>query len=138
MALPGYIVTSSAPVSDVADATVLASTAAGDGASTIGIEDDGGYFTATTVEGALQEIGLDIDGLTANLADYARFDTAQTFTEIQRFNADIILISPNGHRWQVGIDDAGAIVTTDLDASVPIVAGNPYGLLLSLTYPATP
>lgn len=52
MALPSYIVTSSAPVSDVADADVLAGTG---GAATIGIADAGSKFTGTTVEAALQE-----------------------------------------------------------------------------------
>lgn len=37
--------------------TLLASTATGEGASLIGIEDTGAYFTGTTVEAALQEIG---------------------------------------------------------------------------------
>lgn len=38
-------------------ADTLASTANGQGASLLGIEDSGAYFTATTVEGALAEIG---------------------------------------------------------------------------------
>lgn len=54
MALPIYIVTSSAPVSDVADATVLAGTG---GAALIGIADSGDKYTGTTVEAALTEIG---------------------------------------------------------------------------------
>ena len=38
--------------------TKLASTASGLGASLLGIEDSAGYFTGTTVEGALAELGL--------------------------------------------------------------------------------
>jgi len=40
--------------------TILNSTSNGDGASLIGIEDSGGLITATTVEGALQELAADI------------------------------------------------------------------------------
>jgi hypothetical protein len=57
MALPSYIVTQSSPVSDVADSTDLISTAVGKGAALIGINDAGGKYTSTTVEGALQELG---------------------------------------------------------------------------------
>lgn len=38
----------------------LASTANGEGASLVSIEDAGSYFTATTVEGALQELAVDV------------------------------------------------------------------------------
>jgi hypothetical protein len=43
--------------------TNLASTAAGQGASKVGIEDANGDFTATTVEGALAELDAKVDGL---------------------------------------------------------------------------
>jgi hypothetical protein len=46
--------------------TDLASTASGKGASTIGIEDAGTVFTATTVEGALAELDSDITTLSGN------------------------------------------------------------------------
>ena len=39
----------------------LASTANGEGASLVGIEDTGSYFTGTTVEAALQELGLKVE-----------------------------------------------------------------------------
>lgn len=29
---------------------------------------------------------------------------------------DLILVSPNGHRWQLSVDNGGVISTTDLDA----------------------
>lgn len=46
--------------------TDLAATTAGKGASTIGIEDSGAVFTATTVEGALAELDGDITTLSSN------------------------------------------------------------------------
>ena len=45
--------------------TLLASTSANEGASLIGINDAASIITATTVEGALQEIAGDVDDLTA-------------------------------------------------------------------------
>lgn len=47
---------------------LLASTASGKGASLIGSLDSGGYFTATTVEGILQEIGVVLNNMTLSLA----------------------------------------------------------------------
>jgi hypothetical protein len=46
---------------NVALAPDLASTANGEGASLIGVEDSAGYFTATTVEGVLEELQASID-----------------------------------------------------------------------------
>lgn len=48
--------------------TDLASTANGDGASLVGIEDSGGLITATTVEGALAENRAAIDALESGRA----------------------------------------------------------------------
>lgn len=45
------------PLDDVTVMNLLASTANGDGASLIGVEDADGVIAATTVEGALEEIG---------------------------------------------------------------------------------
>ena len=41
----------------------LASTSNGEGASLVGIEDTGGYFTATDVEAALQELGSSVGNI---------------------------------------------------------------------------
>jgi hypothetical protein len=49
--------------------TLLASVANGKGAALIGSEDSGGYFTATTVEGILQEMGAILNNMTMSLAD---------------------------------------------------------------------
>lgn len=45
------------PADDMATTTTLNSSAAGKGASTVKIQDAGGWYTLTTVEGALQEAG---------------------------------------------------------------------------------
>lgn len=72
----------------------LASTANGEGASLVGIEDAGGFFTATDVEGALQEIGADLqvpgievttDGTGVTKGDLVFFsanDTISTYTNL--------------------------------------------------------
>lgn len=57
MALPTYIVTQSSPPSDVADADELISTASNKGASLIGINDAGNYYSGGTTESALQQLG---------------------------------------------------------------------------------
>lgn len=49
-------------------ATLLASTATGEGASLVGIEDAGALITATNVEGALQEMAADIATNTGDIA----------------------------------------------------------------------
>jgi hypothetical protein len=46
---------------DAVPMSFLASTANGEGAAVIGIEDTGGFFTATDVEAALQELAADVD-----------------------------------------------------------------------------
>ena len=59
--------------------SVLASTASGQGASLIGIEDSGGLITATTVEGALAENRTAIDAIEADLlANYQPLDSDLT------------------------------------------------------------
>jgi len=51
----------------------LASTANGEGASMVGIEDSGTYFTSTDVEGALQEIGASIGNNYEDLTFYPEY-----------------------------------------------------------------
>lgn len=51
----------------------LASTANNEGASLVGIEDTGGYFTLTTVEGALAELGADIGKNFEDLTFYPEY-----------------------------------------------------------------
>ncbi len=70
--------------SEFALGSILSSNSNGEGASTIGIEDPGGNFTATDVEGALAELagagggsGVETAG-TPELNDFARFTDADT------------------------------------------------------------
>ena len=56
----------------------LASTNTGEGASLVGIEDNGNYFTSTDVEGALQELAQDI----ANASTSKTFEIVLTATDI--------------------------------------------------------
>lgn len=51
----------------------LASTANGEGASLVGIEDAGTYYTGTTVEAALQEIGADLSNNYEDLTFYPEY-----------------------------------------------------------------
>jgi len=59
----------------------LANTANGEGASLVGIEDAGGYFTLTTVEGALQELGADVGKNFEDLTFYPEFPDATVFQD---------------------------------------------------------
>lgn len=53
---PGYVVyDNDIPNTPVASEDLIATTA-GNGASLVGIQDTGGYYTSATVEGALQEV----------------------------------------------------------------------------------
>jgi len=56
----------------------LASTANSEGASLVGIEDVGNYFTSTDVEGALQELAQDID----NASTSRTFEITLTATDV--------------------------------------------------------
>lgn len=58
------------------DSDQLASAAANLGASLVGVEDAGGYFTGTTVEAALAELGADV-------AATVKLDVAQSWTRPQ-------------------------------------------------------
>ncbi len=79
----------------------LASTANGDGASLVGIEDSGGIITATTVEGALAEIQTDLNAAEADIdaieADYLTasditnmLETTDIGSTVQGFDADTL------------------------------------------------
>lgn len=60
----------------------LASTSAGEGASIIGIQDAGGYFTSTNVEGALQEIGASLVGSNASVTYFTTDGTGVTIGDV--------------------------------------------------------
>lgn len=61
---------------DGVDLSTLGSIANGEGASQIGIEDTGTYYTGTDVEAALQEIGVSLGTVPANASDLADVDTS--------------------------------------------------------------
>jgi filamentous hemagglutinin len=60
---------------DGVDISTLAGTANGEGASQIGLEDVGTYYTGTDVEAALQEVGASLGTIPANANDLADVDT---------------------------------------------------------------
>ena len=60
---------------DGVDLSTLAGTANGEGASQIGVEDTGTYYTGTDVEAVLQEIGASLGTIPANANDLADVDT---------------------------------------------------------------
>lgn len=59
----------------------LASTANGEGASNVGVEDAGGYFTGTDVESALQELGADSAQNYEVLTFYPEYPDAVLFAD---------------------------------------------------------
>jgi hypothetical protein len=61
---------------DGVDISTLAGTANGEGASQIGIEDVGTYYTGTSVEAALQEIGASLGTIPANANALSDVNTA--------------------------------------------------------------
>lgn len=100
------------PTPDIAAYNVLLATTTGNGASRIGIEDSGGKYTKTTVEGALEEIGngttLDSryvnvtgDAMTGDLSITESTSTA-TNTQINLINTSPTAISPTGINFRQG------------------------------------
>lgn len=61
----------------------LASTATGEGASLVGIEDDGAYFTGTDVEAALQELGAAVGSGSAADISYDNSTSGLTADNVQ-------------------------------------------------------
>lgn len=126
----------------------LASTANGEGASLVGIEDAGGYFTATDVEGALQEIGADLevpgvevttDGVGVTKGDLIFFsanDTVSTLTNIATNVQEIGLAADTvGAAATVKIANDQTVLTSVL---VGATAGDKYywdGSAITTTQP---
>lgn len=101
-----------------------ASTANGEGASLVGVEDAGAVYVATTVEGALQEVKLladqnetDITALqsdvAANQAAISSNDTdiAQNAADIAQLESDLASNSAGFGASKVGIEDANGDFT---------------------------
>lgn len=87
--LGAYLDTIEANITQIS--TDLASTANGDGASLIGIEDSGGLITATTVEGALAENRAAIDAVEAGKAALSQTMVMSALIEFAD-NKDYILL----------------------------------------------
>ncbi len=89
----------------------LASTSSNKGASTVGISDAGSLYTATTVEGALQEIASNLNSEISNRS------SAVSSEATARANADTAILNDyastsNGKGASlVGIEDAGNLIT---------------------------
>lgn len=102
--------------------STLASTANGNGASRIGIEDSGGLLAATTVEGALAEIQAAVDVLEA--AGYVVGPASATDTAIALFDTttgkkvknSTVTIGPTGGMSGIGnaISTGNAVSTNDV------------------------
>lgn len=76
-------------------ASDLASTSAGEGASIIGIQDVGAFFTGTDVEAALQEIGADLASSTLSLVTATTDGTGVTKGDLLYYSAnDIVSTMP--------------------------------------------
>lgn len=86
--LGAYLDTIEANITQIS--TDLASTANGDGASLIGIEDSGGLITATTVEGALAENRAAIDALEASAA-----------AKLQNFFTSVLILTPEDQDYKI-------------------------------------
>lgn len=72
-------------------ASDLASTSAGEGASILGIQDSGGYFTGTDVEAALQEIGSDLSSISFSTVTATTDGTGVTAGDLLYYSASGIV-----------------------------------------------
>ena len=85
---------------DAIPMSFLASTASGEGASTIGIEDASSYFTSTDVEGALSELFEQVGGpqLTADGSGVAKGDLVHISA-----NDTVTTTALTTNAWSVGL-----------------------------------
>jgi hypothetical protein len=122
-------------ISDTIDQVVTnyADTSNGQGASLIGIEDAGGHYTSTNVEGALAEAGASIATNTANIA------TNTTAIGLRPLTTDLASHATGKGASTIGIEDAGNFYTTDnVEAALAqlgplLAAGTPTSLTATLT-----
>lgn len=122
---------------------VLASTANGEGASLVGVEDSAGNFTGTTVEAVLAEIQATIDGLktsgswTAALTGYASNPTGTM--NWYKYDDEVRLILPaaisgTSNATSMTITDLPAVIQTTTTQSVPCVAIRDSGVDFNAGY----
>lgn len=109
----------------------LTLTSNGDGASLIGIEDTGGYFTGTDVETALQELfdGTATFNIDSGTIDGVTLGTNSAITEAQIDNLNLNgdAITPSGSDGSLTIISKGASNYTNLTLSSD--SSNDYGLI---------
>lgn len=112
---------------DNALTALLASTANGEGASLVAIEDAGTHFTATDVEGALAEIVEDLaattNGLGASLVGIEDVATNFTATTVEgalaEIVADLAATTATNGASRIGVQDAGTLLTaTTVEAAL--------------------
>jgi hypothetical protein len=140
----------------------LASTSIGEGASLVGIHDAKNYFTATTVEGALQELGstLPITNITALRAatwsggpptlvylinNWATSDGGGPFRvdlsdTISTDNGGTTIVDADGNRWKRQFHGQGVLsswfsATVHLGVQAALDAGFDYILLPNFVAP---
>ena len=101
----------------------FASTANGDGAALVGIEDAGGKFTATDVEGALEElydgglVPIDNNGETTVVTYTLPVATVGLVKLYARDNVDHVMhVDPNGTEYFIG-STAGLYKSFDSDGA---------------------
>lgn len=127
----------------------LSSTANGEGASIIGVEDAGGFFAGTDVESALQELGADVavpgievtvDGAGVSKGDLIYFSANDTISSLNTLSTNVNAI---GLAAEDGIAAATIKVANDQTVLTSVItgatAGDKYywdGSALSATQPS--
>jgi len=111
------------------------STLSGEGASLVGIDDDGGYYTSEDVEGALQELGVIITGWTWHTFLFSAEGTLGTGSKPLRvyipgpFTIDKVYIAvntpPTGSSIIVDVNKNGTTIFTT-QANRPEIAISGY------------
>jgi hypothetical protein len=106
------------------------------GASRVGIEDSGGHFTSTNVEGALQELGANV-GITQADADIRYLNESDNLSDlpdvsIARTNLGLVAVASSGDASDVSIVDSGTYYTaTDVEGALAEIAGKDITLTLN-------
>jgi hypothetical protein len=135
-------------VADPTDATIdaasndaipmsfLASTASGEGASAIGVEDDAAYYTGTSVESVLIELKTQIGGLTSTTFDFAEnnvlADDDFIYPALEKLDlkwGDLASTANGEGASLVGIEDADGLFTaTNVEAALAEIAAYNLGV----------
>ena len=125
----------------------FSSTANGEGASNVGIEDASAWFTGTEIEAALDEIETLFGSTTSSTFDFTEnnvlTDDDPVYTALNRLDlkwGDLASIANGEGASLVGIEDAGGNFTaTTVEGALSELAGNMSGNYEDLTfYPEYP